>query len=184
MTTSRRAKTSVLSQYFSEIRDFPILTKEEEQQLARDIQRGSREALNELVEKTEEDLLNITNFGQKSLEEVTAKLDELGVNTFVAGGQLGRRGRCDEDLLVHGHSPRARSTIRASPSSSSWTFARRRARRAMGPVPVAVAAGGGGSSGAAGALSLALGALALFGVSGTAHAKSATCSHSFCLEEV
>jgi RNA polymerase primary sigma factor len=50
MTRSRRAKTSVLSQYFSEIRDFPILTKEEEQQLARDIQRGSREALNELVE--------------------------------------------------------------------------------------------------------------------------------------
>jgi RNA polymerase primary sigma factor len=50
MVKSRRAKTSVLSQYFSEIRDFPILTKEEEQQLARDIQRGSSEALNELVE--------------------------------------------------------------------------------------------------------------------------------------
>ena len=33
--------------------------------------------------KTEEELLNITNFGQKSLEEVTAKLDELG---SLAGG--------------------------------------------------------------------------------------------------
>jgi len=34
----------------------------------------------ELVEKTEEELLNITNFGQKSLEEVAAKLDELGLS--------------------------------------------------------------------------------------------------------
>ena len=33
-----------------------------------------------VIEKTEEDLLNITNFGQKSLEEVTAKLDELGLS--------------------------------------------------------------------------------------------------------
>lgn len=31
----RQARTSVLSQYFSEIRDFPLLTKEEEKQLAR-----------------------------------------------------------------------------------------------------------------------------------------------------
>ena len=30
--------------------------------------------------KTEDDLLNITNFGQKSLEEVMAKLDELGLS--------------------------------------------------------------------------------------------------------
>jgi len=50
MIRSRRAKTSVLSQYFSEIREFPLLTKDEEQELARDIRRGSREALNELVE--------------------------------------------------------------------------------------------------------------------------------------
>jgi RNA polymerase primary sigma factor len=47
---SRNAKMSVLSQYFSEIRDFPLLTKDEEKQLARDIQKGSREALNVLVE--------------------------------------------------------------------------------------------------------------------------------------
>jgi RNA polymerase primary sigma factor len=46
----RDSKPSVLSQYFSEIRDFPLLTKEEEKELARDIQKGSREALNELVE--------------------------------------------------------------------------------------------------------------------------------------
>ena len=36
--------------------------------------------MGELVLKTEEDLLNITNFGQKSLEEVVAKLDELGLS--------------------------------------------------------------------------------------------------------
>jgi DNA-directed RNA polymerase subunit alpha len=40
----------------------------------------------ELVERTSDDLLNITNFGQKSLEEVTAKLDELGLSLADAGG--------------------------------------------------------------------------------------------------
>ena len=34
----------------------------------------------ELVERTSDDLLNITNFGQKSLDEVIAKLDELGLS--------------------------------------------------------------------------------------------------------
>ncbi len=36
------------------------------------------------MKRTEEDLLNITNFGQKSLEEVTAKLDELGLSLTVS----------------------------------------------------------------------------------------------------
>ena len=35
--------------------------------------------------KTEEELLNITNFGQKSLEEVVAKLDELGLSIASSG---------------------------------------------------------------------------------------------------
>jgi len=39
----------------------------------------------ELVERTSDDLLNITNFGQKSLDEVTAKLDELGLSLADAG---------------------------------------------------------------------------------------------------
>lgn len=47
---TRLSKSSILSQYFSEIRQYPLLTKEEEQSLARDIQRGDRRALNELVE--------------------------------------------------------------------------------------------------------------------------------------
>ena len=41
---------STLSRYFSEIRNFPLLSKEEEKQLARDVQAGREEAVNELVE--------------------------------------------------------------------------------------------------------------------------------------
>ena len=36
-------------------------------------------SIGELLEKTEDDLLAITNFGQKSLDEVIAKLDERGL---------------------------------------------------------------------------------------------------------
>lgn len=50
MSTRRSSNNTVLSRYFSEIRDFPLLTKEEEQQLARDLQNGRLEAVNELVE--------------------------------------------------------------------------------------------------------------------------------------
>jgi DNA-directed RNA polymerase subunit alpha len=35
------------------------------------------------VERTEDDLLVITNFGQKSLEEVVQKLDERGLSLRV-----------------------------------------------------------------------------------------------------
>ncbi len=44
------------------------------------LRRAQIKTVGELVQKTEDDLLNITNFGQKSLEEVTAKLDELGLS--------------------------------------------------------------------------------------------------------
>lgn len=44
------------------------------------LRRAQIETVGELVLKTEEDLLDITNFGQKSLEEVVAKLDELGLS--------------------------------------------------------------------------------------------------------
>ena len=40
----------------------------------------------ELVEKTADDLLAITNFGQKSLDEVLAKLDERGLSLRVKEG--------------------------------------------------------------------------------------------------
>ena len=50
MIGSRKAESSVLSQYFAEIREYPLLSKDEEKSLARDIKKGNRDALNELVE--------------------------------------------------------------------------------------------------------------------------------------
>jgi RNA polymerase primary sigma factor len=50
MRYTQGQKDTVLSLYFAEIREYQMLTKEEEQSLARDIQAGSHEALNELVE--------------------------------------------------------------------------------------------------------------------------------------
>lgn len=44
------------------------------------LRRAQINTVGELVLKTREDLLDITNFGQKSLEEVNAKLDELGLS--------------------------------------------------------------------------------------------------------
>jgi len=43
------------------------------------LKRAQVNTVGELVNKTEEDLLAITNFGQKSLDEVLAKLDERGL---------------------------------------------------------------------------------------------------------
>ena len=44
------------------------------------LRRAQIKTVRELIERTPDDLLNITNFGQKSLEEVIAKLDELGLS--------------------------------------------------------------------------------------------------------
>lgn len=44
------------------------------------LKRAQVDTVAELLEKTEDDLLSITNFGQKSLDEVRAKLDELGLS--------------------------------------------------------------------------------------------------------
>jgi len=43
------------------------------------LKRAQINSVGELVNKTEDDLLAITNFGQKSLDEVLAKLDERGL---------------------------------------------------------------------------------------------------------
>lgn len=48
MEQSNPDKT-VLSRYFTEIRGYPLLTKEQEQQLARRVQRGDKEAFEHLV---------------------------------------------------------------------------------------------------------------------------------------
>ncbi len=44
------------------------------------LKRAQVNAIGELLEKTEDDLLAITNFGQKSLDEVIQKLDERGLS--------------------------------------------------------------------------------------------------------
>jgi DNA-directed RNA polymerase subunit alpha len=44
------------------------------------LKRAQVNTIGELLEKTEDDLLAITNFGQKSLDEVIAKLDERGLS--------------------------------------------------------------------------------------------------------
>jgi DNA-directed RNA polymerase subunit alpha len=44
------------------------------------LKRAQVNTIGELLDKTEDDLLAITNFGQKSLDEVIAKLDERGLS--------------------------------------------------------------------------------------------------------
>jgi DNA-directed RNA polymerase subunit alpha len=47
------------------------------------LKRAQINTIGELLTKTEDDLLNITNFGQKSLDEVKVKLDERGLSLRV-----------------------------------------------------------------------------------------------------
>jgi DNA-directed RNA polymerase subunit alpha len=44
------------------------------------LKRAQVNTIGELLQKTEDDLLAITNFGQKSLDEVIQKLDERGLS--------------------------------------------------------------------------------------------------------
>jgi len=58
--------------------DLPIEALDLSERPRNCLRRAQVQTVGELIEKSEEDLLNVTNFGQKSLEEVVAKLDELG----------------------------------------------------------------------------------------------------------
>jgi DNA-directed RNA polymerase subunit alpha len=49
------------------------------------LKRAQVNTIGELLNKTEDDLLAITNFGQKSLDEVVEKLDERGLSLRVRG---------------------------------------------------------------------------------------------------
>ena len=60
--------------------DLPIEALDLSERPRNCLRRAQVHTVGELVTKTEEDLLNITTFGQKSLEEVAAKLDELGLS--------------------------------------------------------------------------------------------------------
>ncbi len=50
MESTPNDRSSVLSRYFAEIREYPLLTKDEEMVLARHVKSGRREALNGLIE--------------------------------------------------------------------------------------------------------------------------------------
>jgi RNA polymerase primary sigma factor len=50
MESTQNDRSSVLARYFAEIREYPLLTKEEEMSLARHVKRGRSGALNELIE--------------------------------------------------------------------------------------------------------------------------------------
>ena len=60
--------------------DLPIEALDLSERPRNCLRRAQIHTVGGLVLKTEDDLLNITNFGQKSLEEVVAKLDELGLS--------------------------------------------------------------------------------------------------------
>jgi DNA-directed RNA polymerase subunit alpha len=65
--------------------DLPIEALDLSERPRNCLRRAQVKTVGELVVKTEDDLLNITNFGQKSLEEVVAKLDELGLSLSTGG---------------------------------------------------------------------------------------------------
>jgi RNA polymerase primary sigma factor len=50
MDTTQKDRNTVLSRYFSEIRAYPLLSKEQEQSLARNVKNGCRDSLHELIE--------------------------------------------------------------------------------------------------------------------------------------
>jgi DNA-directed RNA polymerase subunit alpha len=60
--------------------DLPIEALDLSERPRNCLRRAQIKTVGELVIKSPDNLLNITNFGQKSLEEVTAKLDELGLS--------------------------------------------------------------------------------------------------------
>jgi DNA-directed RNA polymerase subunit alpha len=65
--------------------DLPIEALDLSERPRNCLRRAQVKTVGELVSRTSDDLLNITNFGQKSLEEVVAKLDELGLSLADAG---------------------------------------------------------------------------------------------------
>jgi RNA polymerase primary sigma factor len=50
MDSTQKERSTLLSRYFSDIRAYPLLTKEQEQGLARNVKNGCRDSLHELVE--------------------------------------------------------------------------------------------------------------------------------------
>lgn len=65
--------------------DLPIEDLELSERPRNCLKRAQVNSIGELVNKTEDDLLAITNFGQKSLDEVVEKLDERGLTLRIRG---------------------------------------------------------------------------------------------------
>ena len=61
------------------IRDRPIEDLELSERPSNCLKRAQVNTIGELLQKSEADLLAITNFGQKSLDEIIDKLDERGL---------------------------------------------------------------------------------------------------------
>jgi DNA-directed RNA polymerase subunit alpha len=66
--------------------DLPIEALDLSERPRNCLRRAQIKTVGELVLRSPDDLLNITNFGQKSLEEVTMKLDELGLSLAEGSG--------------------------------------------------------------------------------------------------
>ncbi len=60
--------------------DLPIEALDLSERPRNCLRRAQIKTVGELVQRTSDDLLNITNFGQKSLDEVITKLDDLGLS--------------------------------------------------------------------------------------------------------
>ena len=65
--------------------DLPIEELELSERPRNCLKRAQVNTIGELVQRNEDDLLAITNFGQKSLDEVLAKLDERGLSLRAKG---------------------------------------------------------------------------------------------------
>ncbi len=69
--------------------DLPIEALDLSERPRNCLRRAQIDTVGDLVQQTREDLLDITNFGQKSLEEVVSKLDELGLGISAARDRNG-----------------------------------------------------------------------------------------------
>ena len=103
------------------------------------LKRAQINTVGELIERSAEDLLAITNFGQKSLDEVLERLDERGLALA-----RGRRLRCPPPrrrAAVSAATPRtkrrcsATSSPRSSPQTRDGSSRPRPRRRRCGPWP-------------------------------------------------
>ena len=63
--------------------DLPIEDRDLSERPRNCLKRGQVNTIGELLTRSEEDLMNITNFGQKSLDEIKQKLDERGLSLRV-----------------------------------------------------------------------------------------------------